>query len=131
MLADRYVVKTTASTTYQGGACADIKAGTTLHVRGSVGPDGAVTASSINIQGGETHREAVEGDGGVTSLVAGTACPTLTFKIGEHTISVDSATEYVGGVCADIKAGVKVGVKGSTGADKTVTATRITFRHKD
>ncbi|MBI3403161.1 MAG: hypothetical protein HY048_17245 [Acidobacteria bacterium] len=131
MLADRYVVKVTATTTFQGGTCADIKVGAKLHVRGAVGADGSVTASSVTIQGGETHREAVEGDGGVTSLVTGTACPALSFKIGEYTISVDSSTLYVGGTCADIKAGAKVGVKGSVGADKSVSATRITFRHDD
>jgi hypothetical protein len=128
-LAERYVVKVTASTAYQGGTCADIKTGTKMHVRGTSGADGSVTASSVNIQAAETHHEeSAEGDGGVTSLVAGTACPALRFLIEEYTIVVDSKTEYVGGTCADIKVGAKVGVKGSMAAGKIVTATRITFR---
>jgi len=128
-LAERYVVKVTASTAYQGGTCADIKTGTKMHVRGTSGTDGSVTASSVNIQAAETHHEeSAEGDGGVTSLVAGTACPALRFLIEEYTIVVDSKTEYVGGTCADIKVGAKVGVKGSMAAGKIVTATRITFR---
>ena len=128
VLSDRHVIKTTSSTTYDGGACADIKVGTRLHVKGAINADGSVTASSVNIQGRDTHEDA-EGDGGVTSLVTGTACPALTFVIEEYTIAVSSSTEYVGGTCADIKVGTKLGVKGSKTAEKNVTATRITFRH--
>ncbi|MBI3492279.1 MAG: hypothetical protein HY047_10935 [Acidobacteria bacterium] len=129
-LADRYVIKVSASTTYEGGACADIKVGTKVHVRGTVGTDGSVTASSVNIQGGETHHEEqAEGDGTVIGLVAGTACPTLKFQIRDYTIAVDASTEYVGGACTDIRSGVKVGVRGSVVADKSLTASRVTFKH--
>jgi len=54
----------------------------------------------------------------VTSLVSGTACPTLQFKIGTYLFNTDAATTYEGGSCTSIKAGTKI----------TVTATRVVLK---
>jgi hypothetical protein len=70
--------------------------------------------------------QAVEGEGVVGSLSSGTACPVLQFLIGAYVIKLDGATQYVGGFCGDVKAGLKVGVKGTVNADGSIAASRLT-----
>jgi hypothetical protein len=48
--------------------------------------------------------------------------------IGSYAITLDAATQYLGGFCGDLKAGVKVGVKGSVNADGSVTASVISVK---
>src|SRR5262249_39206684 len=68
----------------------------------------------------------VDGEAPVTSLVAGTSCPTLSFMIGSFKISVTAATQYERGTCADIKPGATLEVKG-TKTGTNIAATKIEF----
>ena len=66
--------------------------------------------------------EDVEGEGRVTSLVAGTVCPTLQFVVEGITVTATAATLYERGTCADLQPGVLVHVKGTSQTDGTVAA---------
>ena len=113
-------VKTTAATSFEGGTCLDIKAGTKVGAKGTRQADGSVLASRIQIK--ERELETVEGEGRVTSLVVGTACPTLQFVVEGMIVKATAATLYERGTCADIQPGVLVHVKATSQADGTVAA---------
>jgi hypothetical protein len=121
---DRYAVTIDAATVFDSGACADLKAGLRVHVKGSLNSDGSVAASRINVQHAAPHPEA-EGEGVVTGMVAGSSCPALKFLIGEYTIIAATATQFPSGNCGDIAVGTKVNVKGVMTDPKTVEATRL------
>ena len=84
-------------------------------------------ASRIQIKQPEV--ETVEGEGRVTSLVVGTACPTLQFVVEGITIKTSAATSFEGGTCLDIKAGTKVGAKGTRQADGSVLASLVRMQN--
>src|SRR6266550_848920 len=44
----------------------------------------------------------------ITSLVPGTACPTLQFKVQTYLIKTDATTRYEGGSCSSLQAGTKL-----------------------
>jgi hypothetical protein len=66
----------------------------------------------------------------VTSLVPGTACPTLQFMINSYVIKTDNATAYNGGSCSDIKAGTKLGLIGTLSNEEQMRfyATKVTLQ---
>ena len=70
----------------------------------------------------------VEGEDPVSRLIVGTACPTLSFVIDDITVKVTPATVFTGGTCADIKPGVRLGVKGDAGSDGTLAASSIVVK---
>jgi hypothetical protein len=51
--------------------------------------------------------------------------------IEDWTVTLDSSTVFVGGVCSDIAVGKKLGVKGTVTGDHQVLATKIVFKHDD
>ena len=128
-VAEGHTIKTTAETTYSSGRCVEITAGSALSIRGTIGADEVVTASHIVLKG--DHATEVEGEIAVSSLVAGTSCPTLSFVARGHTFKTDSSTRYVGGACSDIAVGVRLQVKGLLLSDETIVATGITFKRGD
>jgi hypothetical protein len=67
-----------------------------------------VTAIRVAVQADSPGYPEVEGEARVSSVVSGTACPTLQFKIREHTITLTVSTGFTGGVCGDIAAGKKL-----------------------
>jgi hypothetical protein len=87
-------------------AFADLKVGDRVHVRGFKNLDGYV-AELVLVQ-----QKSVGGGSVVSSLVAGTACPKLEFVVVGVRVHTDTDTEFKGGVCADIKPGLLVEVKG-------------------
>lgn len=122
-----FLIKLDANTVFDKGSCADIKVGTRVHVKGVLSrTTSSVVASRVSVQ--NRDQRDVEGEARVTSLVSGTACPALTFRIEEWTISVDASTMFTGGSCADIAAGRRIAVKGLVIAEHTVTASSITFK---
>jgi Domain of unknown function (DUF5666) len=127
-----FLIKVDASTVFDKGSCADIKVGTTVHVKGGMNrTTSSVLATRIAVQTdnrGPGGPEA-EGEARVTSLVSGTGCPTLTFRIEEWTVSVNGSTVFTGGTCANIAAGKKLAVKGNVTAEHTVLATSVTFKN--
>ncbi len=71
----------------------------------------------------------VEGEGRVTSLVAGTACPTLQFIVEGITVKTSAATSFEGGTCLDIQPGTKIQAKGTRQADRSVLASLVRIRN--
>jgi Domain of unknown function (DUF5666) len=124
-----YLIKADASTQYVGGACSDLKPGLRVGVKGTLASDSSVSASVLTVTPGSSPQPQAEGEGVVTALVDGTACPALQMKIGEYTISLTASTQFVGGSCADVAIGKRLGVRGTMTGDKAATATMITFRN--
>jgi hypothetical protein len=125
-----FLIRVDANTVFDKGSCADIKVGTRVHVKGGMNTTtSSVLATRITVQTESPGHPEAEGEARVTSLMSGTTCPTLTFKIEEWTVSVDGSTVFTGGTCAGIAAGTKLGVKGIVTAEHTVLATRITFKN--
>jgi uncharacterized protein DUF5666 len=116
------------ATVFDRGACEDLTIGRRVHVRGTMSGD-EIVAARVEVQSQSPGHPVVEGDGRVTSLVPGTSCPTLQFIAEEEwTVTLDEHTVLVGGVCADIAVGRKVGVKGTVTAEHEVLAAQIVFK---
>jgi hypothetical protein len=121
-------IAVTAATVFDRGTCADLAIGARVHVKGTMTGDN-IAATRVAVQQTQSPgHPVVEGDGRVTSLVAGTACPTLKFKADEWTITLDQSTTLVGGTCADIAVGTKLGVKGTITAEHEALASQIVFK---
>jgi hypothetical protein len=123
-----YLIKLDASTLFDRGACSDLAIGKRVHVKGGQTADGPVLATQISVQSDSPGTPVVEGDGKVSSLVSGTACPALKFVIEEYTVTLGASTTFIGGSCADVAAGKKLGVKGIVTGEKQVLATQIVFK---
>jgi hypothetical protein len=131
-----YTVSLSSSTVFERGACADIAAGMKLGLTATRQGDGVIVASKIVFRetaGNPTNPggRPVDGEGTISTLNGSTACPALQFYIGPYLIKLDGSTQYVGGVCSDLRAGLKVGVKGSMGSDNSVSATVITVKSEE
>ena len=122
-------ISVTTATVFDRGTCDDLKVGARVHVKGAMTGDNVV-ATRIQVQQAQTPgRPAIEGDGRVSSLVAGTSCPALRFKAEEEwTVALDASTTFVGGACADIAVGRKVSVKGTVTGEHQVLASQIVFK---
>ena len=123
-----HTVKTDATTTFEGGVCADIKPGTKVGVHGKSASDGTVTATRVVIKKEDNTGKFVEGDGEVSSLVTGTSCPALSFMVETHKIVTSASTTFQAGVCADIQPGSKLMIQGTLASDGSVTATRLVLK---
>jgi hypothetical protein len=131
-----FKISVTSATRFEGGTCADIKPGARLEVQG-IKTGTNIAASKIEFEqlapttppGTPTTPPAtqpVEGEGTVTSVTAGSACPALQFQVGTFSVKVDATTIFERGTCADIKVGMKVHVKGGMNrTTSSVLATRI------
>ena len=122
-----YAITLDAATAFDRGSCDDLRAGVRVHVTGSI-VDHSVAASRISVQSDSAARPAIEGEGRVTSLVVGSACPSLAFMIEQYTVTVDAATTFAGGTCDDIAAGRRLRVTGTVSGDKQVRASQIAFK---
>jgi hypothetical protein len=116
-------------------ACGSDRAG--LNTAPSAVPRSTTSVSSSSMQGGPfTVRDRpadpagrLSGESTVTSLVAGTTCPTLTFMMGSYKIAVTATTEYTGGDCADIVIGARLHVTGTKQADDSILASAIEVKN--
>jgi Domain of unknown function (DUF5666) len=124
-------VTVTATTVYERGICGDLTIGKRVHVKGTMTADGNVEATTIQVQSNSPGFPVIEGDGHVSSLVSGTSCPALKFKIEDWTVTLDSSTVFTGGSCTGVAVGKKLGVMGTVTADHQVLATRIVFKADD
>lgn len=106
---------------------ATLKAGDRVHVRGVPGATpGTVTAELVIVQNTNVNVPA-NLKGKISELVAGTACPTLEFKLTGWTVAMTGSTTYSKGKgCADLSAGTGVHVKGTVVAGK-VQARSVQF----
>lgn len=124
-------VRTTTSTVYTGGTCADIKPGVHLGVKGDFEIDDTVIASTIVFKRDDDDDhdgKFVEGNAVVTSLVTGTSCPALSFVADGFTIKTSTATHFSSGTCADIVPGRPLTIQGMMLANGTVNATHIVLK---
>ena len=100
----------------------ELKVGQSLHVIGDRQADGSLAARLIEIdddaQGGEFEIE------GSLGGLKGT-CPSLQFSVNGFSVTTGAATTFEGGVCASLKSGDRVTVKGTRQADGSVAATKV------
>src|SRR6266581_9581096 len=73
----------------------------------------------------------VEGEGRVTQLIAGTACPTLQFIVEGVRVRTTAATRFDDGSCSNILKGVRVEAKGTRQADGSIAASRIEIKERE
>jgi hypothetical protein len=115
-------VSAAAATSYQNGACAAVKNGVHVQVKGNRQADGSVAATRISMNQAQNDNSASVLTGAVSAL-AGT-CPAVTFMV-ENTKVTAAAATYERGACAGVKNGMRIQVKGTRQADGSVAATRI------
>jgi uncharacterized protein DUF5666 len=123
-------ISVTAATMFEHGTCADLTVGRRVHVKANL-VGGVFVATRIEIQNESPGHPEIEGDARISSLVTGTSCPTLQFKVEEWTVTLQASTVFVNGTCASIAVGKKVGVKGTVTSDHQVLATKIVFKDDD
>jgi uncharacterized protein DUF5666 len=127
-----YAFNVSYATQYSGGACADLKAGAKVAIVGTKSTSESfvrVTSLAFNREGTPTTTTTpVSAEVSVSSLVSGTACPSLSFMVGPYTISVSPTTTFEQGTCVDIAAGKKLGLTGTRQGDGVINASKIAFR---
>ncbi len=142
-------VSTSAATTFTGGSCADLRPGVEVEIRGTRVGERAVLASEISISGKAnddptpaptptppappkpptpTPTTDVEVSGTVGSLSG--ACPALSFQVSGSSVRTTAATRFEHGSCGDLRAGVRVEVKGTRTGNGPITATRVSIQRK-
>lgn len=129
-----YPFNVSYATQYTGGSCADLKTGARVAVVGSKkDTESFIRVSSLTFRTGSTPptpdpTTPVTADVTVSSLVAGTSCPNLSFMVGPYTIKVSTATTYVNGTCANIAVESKLHLTATRQGDGVVAASTIEFR---
>ncbi|MGE4065892.1 MAG: DUF5666 domain-containing protein [Vicinamibacterales bacterium] len=124
-------VTTSADTTFVNGACDNLRPGTKVEVKGTLGADGGLTADSVEIKDQPGHGPGgeVEGEGTIGTITG--ACPSLTMVIRGMSVMTSGETAYVGGTCADLASGVTVEVRG-TAAGNALMADEVRLKpHPD
>ncbi len=127
-IAEGILVRTTGATRFDDGSCSNILPGVKIEAKGTRQLDGSIVASRIEIK--DRAGVEVEGEGRVTSLVAGTSCPTLQFIAEGVLVSTTGATRFDDGSCANILPGVKIEAKGTRQADGSIVASRIEIKDR-
>ena len=128
-------ITTTATTRYEGGACADVKNGVLISVQGTLQGDGSIVALSIGIAQATTVVPPEPKDPtppasptasvkGAVSELAGT-CPLVSLKLEGRNIATTATTRYEGSACIDVKNGVLIAVTGTVQADGSIQAVVI------
>jgi hypothetical protein len=113
--ASRTTVKTSSSTTFDGG-CAAIVNGASVSVTGTRQADNSVAATRVAVR--ETQVE------GMMSAVKG-SCPVLTFSVAGTMIWMDSTTVLNGLSCSQLANGTIVRVSGFRRPDGSILASSI------
>lgn len=127
---DGLTVKADALTKYvpanRGAGCDQIKVGTKIKVKAVPATGGGYRARLIEIRG---HRHYGEGEGRITQVTG--ACPDATIYFGATAVQVNAATNFVGGTCADLAAGVRVQARGFKDDDATANvASWVRFKSR-
>src|SRR5205085_357909 len=78
--------------------------------------------------GPATSGRPVDGEGVITTVNNGSACPTAAFYIGPYLINVTPGTVFDRGTCSDLAAGVRVHVTGAMSDTNIVTASQISVQ---
>jgi hypothetical protein len=111
----RTIVKTSSSTTFDGG-CTAVVNGASVSVTGTRQTDDSVAATHVAVR--ETEVEGAMND------VTG-SCPVLTFTVAGTMISMDSTTVLSGLSCSELANGAMVRVSGFRRADGSILAGTI------
>ena len=110
----------------RGAGCDQIRVGTKIKVKAVPAAGGGMRARLIEIRG---QRHFGEGEGRITSVTG--ACPNATIYFGTAAVQVNAATDFVGGTCADLAAGVKVQARGFRDDDTTTNiASWVRFKSR-
>lgn len=128
MTVDGLSIQADALTTYipanRGADCDQIRVGTKIKASTVPLAGGGLRARLIEIKG---QRHFGEGEGRITSVSG--ACPDLRIFFGNMPVDVNAATNFVGGTCADLAAGVSVQARGFKDDDATTNiASWIRFK---
>jgi hypothetical protein len=134
-----FTVNVNAQTKFEGVAksLGELKVGMQAQVGGTPQSKGVILASKVNTGTSDQH----EGSGGSTTstvdisgvvVMPGAASFTVKDEQGTVTIIVSNTTTYVGvkGI-ADLKAGMRVEVKGTKQSNGTIAAQQVTVGHGD
>ena len=119
-------VTTTASTTFEGVTCANLKNGAKVKVVGQRASDGTIAATRVQIDddrkedGGKDQNEVKGAVAGLTGT-----CPSLTFTVQGTKVTTTAGTTFDDLTCARVQNGLIVEVKGPRQGDGTVAATRV------
>jgi len=116
-----------------GSIPAGVLAGSFVEVKGTLRAlDNALVATSVKLEdatGGQPSGSRAEVEGYVNSVVIPNASFEMIGPNGVQTVTwTTGTTSFQDGTSADILAGVKVEVEGVRKADKSLAATRISFR---
>jgi hypothetical protein len=115
------MIVTSSTTSFTGGTCADLTTGSHVEVTGTPRSSGVVaTQVALSAQQAAQADTAVKGT--LTDAPTGT-CPLVSFTIGTTAISTTDATQFQGGACTDLAAGVMVEVRGKPTGSSMVAKT--------
>lgn len=128
-------VMVTAQTEIRHGSTvlqfSSIVMGVRVHVKGTAGASGVVTATMIEVQNDNpTPPEEVNEVSGTVSGVTA-ACPSVKFTVKGRLVTTSPLTTYAGGTCGDIKAGATVEVRGLLQPDSSLAASSVKFEKED
>jgi hypothetical protein len=114
-------ITTTATTQFREVACADLKTGSIVEVKGTL-VNGIVQAAVVK---GEDEDE-VELKGKIDAgSIAGTCGTNFSFKVNGTLVTTSATTRFKDVQCSSLKAGDSVEVKGIRNADGSISATRV------
>jgi Cu/Ag efflux protein CusF len=130
-------VMTTATTTFDDGACSTIKNGDQLEVEGVKQANNVVMASRVEKKNADDDDDDdnpnVPGRIELKGMVAGRTggCPSITFSIGSSTVMTNASTIFDDGACSTVQNGDQVEVEGVRQANGVVLASRVEQKNDD
>jgi hypothetical protein len=125
------VVKTNASTKFDGGTCSTLKLGTSIKGEGALQGDGSILAAEVEQTNNGSSGSDKGGDvkdvsfsGTLASAPAG-ACPAVTFTVGGTKVKTSTATKFDSFTCESLASGDSVKGDGVKQSDGSVLATEV------
>jgi len=109
-------------------ACSSITSGMEIDVRGTLTAPQQLTATELEIHQQNLEPPRLEGEGRVSNIQG--TCPELTLLIRGFMVRTNSATQFSGGRCADIRLGTEIEVRGHREGD-LIIAERVRLDDDD
>ena len=119
-------ITTTATTQFRNVACADLKTGSMVEVKGTL-VNGVVQAAVVKGEDADDDdADEVELKGKIDAgSIAGACGSNLSFKVNATLVKTGATTRFKDVQCSSLKPGDSVEVKGTRNADGSVSATRV------
>ena len=125
-------VMTSATTTFDDGACSVLKNGDQVEVEGVRQANNVVTASRVENKNADDDDDNDNDDdrhGGEARLEGtiggfGGACPSVSFTVSGSTVSTSASTRF-DDACSSLKNGDRVEVRGIRQTNNVVAASRV------